>query len=385
MSISSHDSSVQTFDLQALVRPNIRSIKPYSSARSEFTGTAEIFLDANENAFGSPPHEVRIERQQALHRYPDPLQKAVKSRLAALKHVTVEQLFLGNGSDEVIDLLIRGFCEPGQDEILITPPTYGMYEVSADIQNARVLRVPLLLCDGQYILDTDAVLRAVTPRTKLVFLCSPGNPTGALLDAASVHRIVQGFHGIVVLDEAYIDFVPQATFVPLVQSYPNLVVMQTLSKAWGLAALRLGILVASPDIVRVLNSIKPPYNINALTQEYVLHALRHPQWKEKIVRSTVLERERLRKALSESSMHELIENVYPSDANFLLVKIRAPHNPRAVYAALMRAGIIVRDRSTVPLCERCLRITVGTEQENTRLLEVLQVEVLQAQQGIVLS
>lgn len=347
--------------IRSLVRPHLLTLKPYSSARSEFSGTADVFLDANENAFGSPTKAV-------FNRYPDPLQKLVKARLAAIKSVSAEQIFLGNGSDEAIDLLIRAFCEPSHDSLLITPPTYGMYEVSADIHNVAVQRVPLLL-ETSYTIDVERVLAAVTPRTKLIFLCSPGNPTGNVLSATSIHQILQGFGGIVVVDEAYIDFAPHKSFLPHLATYPRLAVMQTLSKAWGLAALRLGMLFAAPELIQVLNSIKPPYNINAVTQELALQALEQAAWKDDVVATTITERERVASALAEMP---IVERVYPSDANFLLVKFTASQNPRAVYAALVEQGIIVRDRSQVPLCEGCLRITIGTGEENTRLLKTLQ-------------
>jgi histidinol-phosphate aminotransferase len=349
-------------DIHSLMRPHLRPLTPYSSARSEFSGAADVFLDANENAFGSPINT-------AFNRYPDPLQKLVKARLSAIKNVSAEQIFLGNGSDEAIDLLIRAFCEPAQDSVLITPPTYGMYEVSADIHNVAVQRVPLVLHSKEaYTIDVERVLATTTPRTKIIFLCSPGNPTGNVFNIESIHQILRGFQGIVVVDEAYIDFAPDKSFVSQLGHYPHLAVMQTLSKAWGLAALRLGMLFATPTLIQVLNSIKPPYNINAVTQELALQALERVAWKDDVVAMTIKERERVAAALASIP---IVETVYPSDANFLLVKF-APHkSPRDVYAALVRQGIIVRDRSSVPLCEGCLRITIGTHAENTRLLDTL--------------
>ncbi len=353
---------MNTFTLENLLRPNIRAAKPYSSARSEFTGTADVFLDANENAFGSPS---QTSTNGAYNRYPDPLQKTLKARLAEIKHVAPEQIFIGNGSDEVIDLLIRAFCEPAQDELIITPPTYGMYEVSAEIQNARVVRVPLLREGLTYSIDVERLLAAITERTKIIFLCSPGNPTGNSLSADALRQIIQGFHGIVVLDEAYIDFAPETSFVAELGDHPNLVIMQTLSKAWGLAGLRLGMAFASQEIITVLNKIKPPYNINSVTQQLVLKALENTVWKERVVRETLEERRRLEVELPKFSV---VEALYPSDANFLLVRVT---KPREIYEALVRQGIIVRDRSSVTLCEGCLRITVGTHDENTRLLAIL--------------
>jgi histidinol-phosphate aminotransferase len=382
----SHNSpqTAPVFDLTSLIRPNIRTLKPYASARSEFSGAAEIFLDANENPFGSPrsPRAAATSAAASVasgvdyNRYPDPLQKKVKSRLAAIKSVRNDQIFLGNGSDEVIDLLMRAFCEPAQDSILITPPSYGMYEVSADTNNVRVLRAALQLEGGAYSLDTERILsianaparesaQAGGGRTKLIFLCNPGNPTGNCFSESALHEIVQGFDGIVVVDEAYIDFAPERSFVRHLERYPNLVVLQTLSKAWGLAGLRLGMMFAAPAIVRLLTSIKPPYNINAVTQELALQALEHEAWMHKAVAITFSERKRLQAALP---LLSAVEYVHPSDASFLLVRCR---EPRAAYDALIRAGIVVRDRSSVPLCEGCLRVSIGTPDENTRLLAAL--------------
>ncbi len=338
-------------DIQALVRKNILNMKPYSSARDEFKGTAEIFLDANENPYPSP-----------YNRYPDPLQWRVKEKLAALKGVKPEQIFLGNGSDEGIDLIIRAFCEPNQDSILITDPTYGMYSVCAEVNAVNVQQV---LLTPDFDLDLDAFPKTFDATTKVLFLCSPNNPTGNLLSTAKIEEVLKRFYGIVVIDEAYIDFATGKSFVQELAHYPNLVVLQTFSKAWGLAGLRLGMCFASEAIIRVLNKIKYPYNVNIRTQELALDALENVQQKEAWVKEVVKQRDVMAKALRQLS---LVEHVYPSDANFLLAKVKDAHG---TYEYLMNQGIIVRDRSRVALCYNCLRITIGTPEENQRLLAAL--------------
>ncbi|HEY5747967.1 MAG TPA: histidinol-phosphate transaminase [Chryseolinea sp.] len=338
-------------DIQALVRKNILNMKPYSSARDEFKGTAEIFLDANENPYPSP-----------YNRYPDPLQWRVKEKLAALKGVKPEQIFLGNGSDEGIDLIIRAFCEPNQDSILITDPTYGMYSVCAEVNAVNVQQV---LLTPDFDLDLDAFPKTFDATTKVLFLCSPNNPTGNLLSTAKIVEVLKRFYGIVVIDEAYIDFATGKSFVQELAHYPNLVVLQTFSKAWGLAGLRLGMCFASEAIIRVLNKIKYPYNVNIRTQELALDALENVQQKEAWVKEVVKQRGVMAKALQQLS---LVEHVYPSDANFLLAKVKDAHG---AYEYLMNQGIIVRDRSRVALCYNCLRITIGTPEENQRLLAAL--------------
>jgi histidinol-phosphate aminotransferase len=338
-------------DIQALVRKNILNMKPYSSARDEFKGTAEIFLDANENPYPSP-----------YNRYPDPLQWRVKEKLAALKGVKPEQIFLGNGSDEGIDLIIRAFCEPNQDSILITDPTYGMYSVCAEVNAVNVQQV---LLTPDFDLDLDAFPKTFDATTKVLFLCSPNNPTGNLLSTAKIEEVLKRFYGIVVIDEAYIDFAAGKSFVQELAHYPNLVVLQTFSKAWGLAGLRLGMCFASEAIIRVLNKIKYPYNVNIQTQELALDALENVQQKEAWVKEVVKQRDVMAKALRQLS---LVEHVYPSDANFLLAKVKDAHG---TYEYLMNQGIIVRDRSRVALCYNCLRITIGTPEENQRLLAAL--------------
>jgi histidinol-phosphate aminotransferase len=341
----------RVFNISELVRENVRRMKPYSSARDEFKGEADVFLDANENPFPSP-----------FNRYPDPLQWKIKEKLAAIKDVAPEQIFLGNGSDEAIDLLIRAFCEPRQDEILITEPTYGMYAVCADVNAVAINRV---LLTPDYDLDVDATLNAISPNTKIIFLCSPNNPSAALLDRSHITRILETFNGIVVVDEAYIDFCTSPSWITELQRYPNLVVLQTFSKAWGLAALRCGMAYASTEIISILNKIKYPYNINIQTQELVLKALANEGQKNQWVSEILAARQKLVKELEQLS---LVNKVFRSDANFVLVRVT---DAAAIYEYLMNNGIIVRDRSRVTLCEGCLRITIGTPDENKKLIDAL--------------
>ncbi|MCU7549480.1 histidinol-phosphate transaminase [Chitinophagaceae bacterium LB-8] len=344
-----------TFNLDNLVRENIKALTPYSSARDEFKGEARIFLDANENSFGSP-------LTKWYNRYPDPLQWELKKKIASIKSVKPENILLGNGSDECIDLLIRAFCEPQLDNIVICPPTYGMYEVYANINNVPLKRVPLT---PNYQLDLEALSESVDERTKLIFLCSPNNPTANSLLREDVEMILNNFDGLVVIDEAYINFSRQRSFIPDLQDYPNLVIMQTFSKAWGLAALRLGMTIASPEIIDILNKIKPPYNINQATQELAMKALDNLDDVNAMIKEIVAERELLTKELQELS---LVEKVYPSDANFVLAKVS---DALSIYNFLKDHGIIVRNRSNVILCEGCLRITIGTPPENKELLAKL--------------
>jgi len=338
-------------DLEKLVRKNVLKLKPYSSARDEFQGTASVYLDANENPNPSP-----------FNRYPDPHQIKLKEKLSVIKGIPVNQIFLGNGSDEPIDLLIRAFCEPGIDKVLIPQPTYGMYTVSAEINNIEIKTIRLT---PEFDIDLNTLSEAWDDHTKLIFLCSPNNPSGNLLDPEKIKSVLHQFQGIVVVDEAYIDFTNYPGFVPLLSTYPNLVVLQTLSKAWGLAAIRLGMCFASKEIIAVLNKIKPPYNISILSQQTALEELHFEVRKNRWVSEIITEREKLRESLGKLNT---VEKVYPSDANFLLVKIR---EARKVYEGLVKKGIIVRDRSNVILCEDCLRITVGTTQENQILLNEL--------------
>jgi len=343
------------FKLENLLRDNIKSIVPYSSARDEYSGTEGVFLDANENPLGStvtPAH----------NRYPDPLQWKLKERIAVIKKVEKSMIFLGNGSDEPIDLLFRAFCRPGVDNAIILPPTYGMYQVAADINDVPTRKVNLT---EDFQIDVEKVLAAIDKNTKLLFICSPNNPSGNALNGKAIRKLIESFEGIVVVDEAYIDFAPATTLVPELASYPNLVVLQTFSKAWGLAGLRVGMAFASEEIVRVLNKIKYPYNINGLAQSVALEGLKGLLQKEKMVEEILTERERLKEELLKIPA---VVKVYPSDANFLLVKMT---DANAAYSYLVERKVITRNRSNVIMCESCLRITVGTEKENSILLDEL--------------
>ena len=340
-----------SFDINKIARKNILSLKPYSSARDEFTGQAKVFLDANEN-----PYDTKY------NRYPDPFQFGVKSLISKLKNLPVEQIILGNGSDEIIDLIIRSFCAPSTDEIIILPPTYGMYEVYGNINQVKIKEVPL---EDNFDVNSDKVLDQVTENTKIIFLCSPNNPTGNLMDIGQVKNILQKFDGLVVLDEAYIDFSDMESWSGYLDLYPNLFVMQTLSKAWGLAGIRLGMGFANNDIISLLNKVKPPYNISQLTQEIAFEALQCIDQKEEVVALLLEERSKLQEALTELKS---VQHIYPSEANFLLVKIT---DAAQVYQKLIEKGIVVRDRSKVLLCDNCLRITVGTTEENITLIEAL--------------
>jgi len=343
------------FDLNSLIRENVKKLTPYSSARDDFKGEAKIFLDANENSLGSP-------LTRWYNRYPDPHQIKIKEKLSEIKRVPVENIFLGNGSDECIDILQRAFCEPGVDNIIICPPTYGMYEVCANVNNLQVKKVNLTT---GFQLDLEVIENAVDENTKMIFLCSPNNPTANSLHHEDIEAILNNYFGLVVIDEAYINFSRQKSFSVQLNEYPNLVVMQTLSKAWGLAALRVGITMASAEIVAIMNKIKPPYNIGQASQELTLRALDEVEQVNEMIREIIREREVLASALVNLSS---VEKVYPTDANFLLVKMK---NAVVVYKKLLTMGIVVRDRSKVELCEGCLRITVGTKEENQTLLHTL--------------
>jgi histidinol-phosphate aminotransferase len=343
------------FDLHKLVRENIRNLKPYSSARSEFSGVAKVFLDANENSYGSP-------LTKWYNRYPDPLQWELKKKIGGIKMVAAEQMLLGNGSDECIDLLIRAFCEPGRDEIIICPPTYGMYEVYAHINNVSVKEIPL---QADFGLNLKGIENGISDATRIIFLCSPNNPTGNNLDREAIETVLNNFDGIIVLDEAYINYSRHRSFVADLPDYPNLVVMQTFSKAWGLAALRLGMCFASVDIIGILNKIKPPYNINSATQELALKALDNLEEVNAMIKETVKEREALVRSLVNLP---LVQKVFPSDANFVLARITGATK---VYEYLKEKGIIVRNRSNVLLCDDSLRITIGTSDQNRQLLDAL--------------
>jgi histidinol-phosphate aminotransferase len=338
------------FTLESKIRPNILALKPYSSARDEFKGTDAVFLDANENPFGD------------LNRYPDPYQFLLKEKLAAIKQTEVQNIFIGNGSDEVIDLVFRIFCTPGVDKIIICPPTYGMYEVSANINDVEVRKIPL---QTNYQLNMEAIAEAIDNHTKIIFICSPNNPTGNSIDRQDIETIIANFNGLVVIDEAYINYSIQKTFIQELTEYSNLVVLQTLSKAWGLAGLRIGMAFGSEEIIEIFNKVKPPYNINEASQELAFEALQHVDQVNNWIKETVSERKKLIAELSQSS---LVLKIYPSDANFVLVKTT---NPKGIYSHLVSLGIIVRDRSKVELCDGCLRITIGTPQENMELLNAL--------------
>lgn len=338
-------------DINSLVRRNILAMKPYSSARDEFQGEAEVYLDANENPYPTP-----------YNRYPDPLQWKVKEKLADLKGVKPSQIFLGNGSDEPIDLIIRAFCEPNQDSILITEPTYGMYKVCAEVNAVNVQQV---LLTPEFDLDLEAIPNTFDATTKVIFLCSPNNPTGNLLSRDKIVEVLKRFYGLVVIDEAYIDFTKSKSFVQELSKYPNLVVLQTFSKAWGLAGLRLGMCYASEEIISILNKIKYPYNVNIRTQELAIDALDNVYRKDIWVDEILQQRDWLKKQLSALSS---VEKIYPTDANFLLVRVK---DAQQTYQFLLDRGIIVRDRSRVNLCYNSLRITVGTPEENQKLIEAL--------------
>lgn len=338
-------------EIKDLIRPNIRALKPYSSARSEFSGNASVFLDANENPFDN-----------GYNRYPDPLQRKLKEQIASIKKVDSDQLFLGNGSDEAIDLIYRIFCIPGIDNVVAPEPTYGMYEVCAEINDIAYRKVPF---ETDFKLNAAKILSAADDNTKVIFLCSPNNPTGNILSDEEVLLILDSFHGIVVIDEAYIDFSDQPSYLTRLNLYPRLIVLQTFSKAWAHASIRLGMAFASPEIIDYFNKVKYPYNINLLTQKHALQMLlAEPDVKTQVIRIKE-ERERLRNELSQLPF---VKKIYPSDSNFLLVCVE---DADKLYYKLTEAGVIVRNRNRVTLCEGCLRITIGTETENMQLLNVL--------------
>lgn len=338
-------------DINNLLRKNIQNLKPYSSARDEYSGDAMVFLDANENPFNEP-----------YNRYPDPLQKELKQKISVLKNIPSNQIFLGNGSDEPIDLLVRTFCEPGIDNIITINPTYGMYQVAADTNDIEVIKVSLT---KEFELDSKQVLEAVNEKTKLIFLCSPNNPSGNSLNKEAMLEIIQNFNGLVIVDEAYIDFAPGKSLLPEINKYPNLVILQTFSKAWGMAGIRLGMAFATVEIIQVLNKIKYPYNINILTQKKALELLGNKEQVDIWVKKLIEEREKMAKYLAK--LH-FVTKIYPSDANFLLVSMI---DARAIYNYLVENGIIVRDRSKIHLCDNSLRITIGTMDEDIVLLQAL--------------
>jgi histidinol-phosphate aminotransferase len=338
-------------DINQLLRKNIASLQPYSCARDEFKGEASVYLDANENPFNAP-----------FNRYPDPLQWEVKNAISTIKQVAVEHIFLGNGSDEPIDLLYRAFCEPRIDNVVAIEPTYGMYKVCANINDVDYRKVML---DEHFEFSAEKMLQATDEHTKLMWICSPNNPTGNSMNHNEILKLLKTFQGIVVLDEAYIDFSQHESYTKHLQQFSNLVILQTFSKAWGSAAIRLGMAFASVEVVQVLNKIKYPYNINILTQKQALNALQQREQVEQWVKTLLSERTFLIEQLQKI---DLVKHIYPTDANFVLIKV---DDANAVYKYLVEKSIIVRNRNTVSLCLGCIRITVGTREENTILIENL--------------
>ena len=339
--------------IKDLVRPNIWSLAPYSSARNEYSGhVAHVFLDANENPFNGP-----------YNRYPDPLQEELKERISKIKNVAPENIFLGNGSDEAIDLVYRCFCEPKKDNVVAICPTYGMYEVCADINDVEYRKVML---DEDYQISADRLLAACDANTKAIWICSPNNPTGNNIRSEEIEKVIAKFDGIVVVDEAYIDFSTQKTFSRYVSSDDcNVIVLQTMSKAWGSAAIRLGMAFAKKEIIGIFNKVKYPYNVNMLTQEQAMKRLQDPQAVSQWVNILLQERERMVEAFAELP---ICENVYPTDANFFLAKVE---DAQGTYDYLVEKGIIVRNRTRITLCNNCLRVTIGTREENNELLGAL--------------
>lgn len=343
------------FDPRDLLRPHLRELIPYSSARDDYQGSFGVFLDANENPLGS----ISTEK---WNRYPDPYQTKLKEKIAQIKCIAADHIFLGNGSDEAIDLLYRAFCEPGIDNVIINPPTYGMYKVSADISNVAAREV---LLTSDFDLDVPALLATMDMNTKMIFICSPNNPTGNDVTLSKIEEILTVYKGLVVLDEAYIDFAERTSFIEKLSTYPNLIVLQTFSKAWGLAGLRLGMAFCAPNIISILNKIKAPYNLSGLTQRTVLESLENKESMDEMVSEILSNKTELKGMLAELSV---VKKIHRSDANFLLVEI---DNAHAYYQRLIEKKVIVRDRSSVILCDNCLRITVGTKYENFKLVQSL--------------
>ncbi len=343
-------------DINSLIRKNIRMLTPYSSAKDEFDSSEEnILLDANENSIGSVS-------DYTANRYPDHLQKKLKKILSDTKNIDPGKIFLGNGSDEAIDLLIRAFCEPRREKIMILPPTYGMYEVCAAVNDVGVVEAPLT---GFFDIDLSEIARKTDPSVKLIFICSPNNPSANCFDPDMMASLLKEFQGIVIIDEAYIDFAPDKSWLSNLDEYDNLVVLQTFSKAWGMANIRLGMAFASEEIIDVLNKIKYPYNINGPAQEIAIQALNQPDRQEEMVNGILKQRGKLAMELDKLPV---VGKIYPSEANFLLVKVTSASK---VYKHLLKDKIIVRDRSKMHLCEECIRITVGTAEQNKRLIESL--------------
>jgi len=344
---------MKAISIEKLVRKNVLAMKSYSSARDEFQNATQemIFLDANENPF-----------ENGVNRYPDPKQKKLKTLFSKIKSIPEENIIFGNGSDELLDLLYRGFCEPNQDAVITLPPTYGMYGVLANL-NAVENREVIL--DSNFQPNVKSILEAVDDKTKIIFLCSPNNPTGNSFSAESIIEILNNFNGLVLIDEAYIDFSSEESWLQKINDYPNLIILQTLSKAYGLAGIRLGILYANEQIIAILNKIKPPYNINELTQQKALSQLSNPNVVQKEIKKILENREYLQAELSKIKH---IEKVFPTDANFLLIKV---DHAEKRYAQLVEKGIVIRNRSNQELCENCLRISVGTAAENKKLIQTL--------------
>ncbi len=340
-------------DIQNLIRPTIKALKPYSSARDEFKGKKEdmIFLDANENPY-----------ENGVNRYPDPQQWELKKVISKLKGIPTDNILLGNGSDEVLDLIIRMFCEPNRDNIIILPPTYGMYEVLANVNAIETIAIQL---SESFQPKTDQILNTSNSNSKILFLCTPNNPTGNSFSIDEVEKLLNQFKGIVVIDEAYIDFSEQESWSKQLHKFPNLVVTQTLSKAYGMAGIRLGICYASEDIISVLNKIKPPYNINELTQQKAIEQLNKPNLVAEQIETLLSERKSITESLKTL---DFVVEVYPSDANFVLIKV---DDANKRYNQLMEKGIIIRNRTNQPLCENCLRLTIGTSEENQQLISIL--------------
>ncbi len=344
-----------SFNLQNLIRENIKRLTPYSSARKEFTGAAQIFLDANENSFGSP-------LSVNYNRYPDPLQWKIKEKIAEINDVKPSEIFIGNGSDEAIDLLFRIFCEPKKDNILICPPTYGMYEVSANINDVEIKRANLT---KDFQLDFATIENEIDENTKLLFICSPNNPTGNSFANFEFSNLARNFNGIVVVDEAYIHFSGENSMTKEIENMPNLVVLQTFSKAWGLAGLRVGLAFANEEIIDLFNKVKPPYNISQIAQDAILKALENVGKVDETISEIIKEREKLIENLAKL---EIVTKIYPTDANFILVKTV---DAERIYKFLLDEKIVVRNRNNVELCEGCLRITIGTPDENVSLVKLL--------------
>lgn len=342
-------------DLQKLVRDNILNLKPYRSARDDFD--SGVLLDANENSFGSP-----VESNLELNRYPMPYQEKLRAKIAEFRKVDVANIFVGVGSDEAIDLLFRIFCSPIKDRVIINPPTYGMYKVSANINNVSIDEI---LLTENLQLNTEKILNRVTDFTKLIFVCSPNNPTANDINRADIIKLLENFDGLVVVDEAYIDFSEQKSFAELVKDYPNLVVLQTLSKAFGLAGIRLGIAIANPQIIHYMLKVKAPYNVNKLTSEVALQAFDNLETVNENIRSIISEKERVIEALEGL---EQIDKIYPSNANFVLFRV---DNALQVYKQLAELGVIIRYRGNEPHCDNCLRMTIGTTKENDQFLMAL--------------